>query len=235
MLPFAGRNRVTSIFGRRTLNGAAADHKGLDIVGDDSHDVLAVGGGRVIQSHMVTDRGNLTWEWGNYVCVQAQDGLLHYYCHMGSRAVQKGDVVKEGDKIGVMGNTGKSYGAHLHFELRNTARQSLNPCPLLGIPNQTGSYTGSAAGAPCTAKSAAGRVLQVYGGAKGLNVQAFTGKDVSLVAKNGPEDIRVPDGAYQVLTWEGSAGGYQWCRIDYQGQPVYMPYGGILDDRCQLA
>ncbi len=143
MLPFAGRNRVTSVFGMRTLGGVTARHKGLDIVGDDGKDIFAVCGGKVIQSTIVTDRANRTWEWGNYVCLQTQDGLLHYYCHMDARAVNNGDVLRAGDKIGVMGSTGHCFGAHLHFEVRNSARVSVDPCPVLGIPNKTGTYTGA--------------------------------------------------------------------------------------------
>ncbi len=229
MLPFAGKNRVTSIFGTRTLNGTLADHKGLDIVGEDDWDVLAVCGGKVVQSNRVPEGADRTWEWGNYVCVQTQDNMLHYYCHMDSRAVQSGDVLQEGDKIGVMGNTGKSFGAHLHFEVRNPARVSVDPCPSLGIPNKTGVYTG-----PQATPRQEGRVLRVFGGKKGINVEAFLGKDVDLVAQKDARNIRVEDGSYKVISMEGSAGGYQWCKISCDGQVLYMPYGGILDDRCKM-
>lgn len=143
MLPFSGKNRVTSIFGNRTLNGKTDYHSGLDIVGDDSHKVLAVAGGTVIQSRIVEDKANRTWEWGNYVCVQAADGNFYYYCHLESRAVQSGATVKEGDIVGIMGNTGHSFGAHLHLEIRNAGKTAIDPCPILGIPNSTGVYTGA--------------------------------------------------------------------------------------------
>lgn len=148
MLPFNGRNRVTSIFGKRTLNGITSEHKGLDIIGDDSHDVRAVCGGKVVQSKIVEDKTNRTWEWGNYVCVQVAGGCMHYYCHLSSRAVKAGDVVNEGDKIGVMGNTGKSTGAHLHFEVRDATKVSVSPCGVLKIPNQTMVHTSTPAAKP---------------------------------------------------------------------------------------
>lgn len=248
MLPFRNKNRVTSPFGTRTLNGNTCNHSGLDIVGVDSTDIRAVCGGKVIQSNLVTNRANRTWEWGNYVCVQGSDGMLYYYCHMDSRAVSAGDTVQEGDKLGVMGNTGYSFGAHLHFEVRNAARTSMNPCTLLGIPNSVGIYEDGIAPQMSAASSdtapalsgaqngqGAAKTLRVFGGAKGINVQAFTGRDVKLVANNtAGAQIRVPDGTYPVLSREGETGGYSWLKIDFKGKALYMPYGGVLSDRCSL-
>ncbi|MBE6538084.1 MAG: M23 family metallopeptidase, partial [Ruminococcaceae bacterium] len=48
--------------------------------------------------------------------------------------------VRAGDKLGVMGNTGYSFGAHLHFEVRNGSKK-INPEDILGIPNKVGTYT----------------------------------------------------------------------------------------------
>lgn len=248
MLPFRNKNRVTSPFGTRTLNGRACGHSGIDIVGVDSTEVRAVCGGKVLRSGLVTDRANRTWEWGNYVCVQSSDGMLFYYCHMDSRAVNAGETVRAGDKLGVMGNTGYSFGAHLHFEVRNVARTSIDPCPILGIPNSVGMYEDGTApqmnAAPSdTAPALSGvqtgqatsKMLRVFGGAKGINVQAFTGRDVKLVAKNAAgAQLHIPDGAYLVLSREREAGGYSWLKIDFKGKALYMPYGGVLSDRCSL-
>lgn len=237
MLPFSGNNKVTSTFGVRTLNGSTAHHAGLDIVGVDSRDVLAVKGGKVVQSRMITDKSNRTWEWGNYVCVQLSDGLYHYYCHMDSRSVKEGDIICEGDKIGVMGNTGHSFGAHLHFEVRNAGRTSLDPTSVLGIPNSLGLFLNSDA-APKNEQHVGKQTcakLKIYGVSKGLNVQIFTGRDVNLVAKDSAgQDIRMQDGLYDVLSLEGDASGYKWCKINYHGSVLFMPYGGVLDDRCQM-
>lgn len=134
--------RVTSPYGKRTLNGAADYHAGYDMVGVGSSDVVAAVGGTVVASRIVTDKSNLTWQWGNYVCIKTDDGQYHYYCHLASRAVTKGQRVKAGDKIGVMGNTGYSFGAHLHFEVRKSdGRTTVSPETVLGIPNKTGTYT----------------------------------------------------------------------------------------------
>ena len=119
IIPFkCTKVRVTSPFGNRTLNGAVQFHTGYDLVGVGSYEITAARSGRVVQSRMVTDKTNPTWQWGHYVCVRGDDGNYYYYCHMKSRAVKVGDIVNAGDKLGIMGNTGYSFGAHLHFEVR---------------------------------------------------------------------------------------------------------------------
>ena len=143
IIPFKTNSvRVTSPYGNRTLNGATDNHKGYDMVGVGSTEVIAAVGGTVATSQIITDKSNLTWQWGNYVCIKTDDGQYHYYCHLASRAVTKGQRVKAGDKIGVMGNTGYSFGAHLHFEARKSdGRTTVSPETVLGIPNKTGTYT----------------------------------------------------------------------------------------------
>lgn len=133
--------RVTSPFGERTLGGKTEQHGGYDLVGVGSRTVTAVRGGRVVRSRIVTDRTDATWQWGNYVCIRTEEGQYHYYCHLASRAVSEGQTVQVGDVLGVMGNTGYSFGAHLHFEVRGKdGKTKLSPETVLGIPNRTGSY-----------------------------------------------------------------------------------------------
>lgn len=134
--------RVTSAYGKRVLNGASEFHSGYDMVGMDSTEVTAAVGGTVAQSQIVS--GGRTAEWGNYVCIRTDDGQYHYYCHLASRAVSKGQRVNAGDKIGVMGATGKAYGAHLHFEVRKSdGKSTVSPESVLGIANKVGVYTKS--------------------------------------------------------------------------------------------
>lgn len=138
--PFeTNKYRLTSPYGQRTLNGASQFHNGVDLVGAGGTAVCSVCDGVVISSQIITDKSNLTWQWGNYVSVQAEDGTMMYYCHLASRAVKKGDKVKKGQRIGIMGNTGYSFGAHLHFEVRRN-NKSVNAADFLGIPNKTGTY-----------------------------------------------------------------------------------------------
>ena len=139
--PFeSGKYRLTSPYGQRTLNGVSQWHNGVDLVGVGGTAVCSVCDGTVLSSQIITDKSNRTWEWGNYVSVQAGDGTVHYYCHLASRAVKKGDKVKKGQRIGIMGNTGYSFGAHTHFEVRRNGK-AINAAEYLGIPNKAGTYT----------------------------------------------------------------------------------------------
>ena len=134
--------RLTSGYGKRVINGASDYHKGYDLVGVGSKEVTAAVGGTVTQSRIVTDKSNLTWQWGNYVTVKGDDGNYYYYCHLASRAVSKGQRVNAGDKIGIMGATGYVYGAHLHFEVRKSdGKTAISPEDILDIPNKVGTYT----------------------------------------------------------------------------------------------
>ncbi len=146
IIPFdANAVRVTSPYGERTLNGERNNHTGYDMVGIGSHTVVAAVGGVVVQSRIVTDKSNATWQWGNYVCIKTDAGQYHYYCHLKSRAVSKGQYVRAGDTLGVMGNTGYSFGSHLHFEVRGAdGKATLPPETVLKIPNKTGIYEKSA-------------------------------------------------------------------------------------------
>lgn len=130
-----GNIKITSKYGERILYGVPGFHSGLDIVGASSDNVVSVTNGTVLWSQMVTDRNNPSWEWGNYVAVMGEDGCTIYYCHLAKRCVKQGDRVKAGDLIGVMGNTGYSFGKHLHFEVRPKNVKAINAADYLWLPN----------------------------------------------------------------------------------------------------
>lgn len=143
IIPFTtDRVRLTSGYGNRVLDGKTSFHAGYDLVGVGAHQVTAAAGGKVAVSRIVTDKSNRTWEWGNYVCIHGDDGRYYYYCHLADRIVSKGDAVRAGDVLGVMGSTGYAFGAHLHFEVREAdGRTTVSPEGILGIPNRVGVYT----------------------------------------------------------------------------------------------
>lgn len=137
---YKGVNRVTSGFQLPDR----PSHNGIDIVGDTDQAVRAAVAGTVVFAGAVADKatGGLTWQWGNYVRVDGA-GVRTYYCHMaaGSLRVKRGDPVSVGTPLGTMGNTGYSFGAHLHFEVRNGAGRAINPAPYAGVQNAKGKYT----------------------------------------------------------------------------------------------
>ncbi len=91
------------------------NHGGLDInvVGDENYDKAAVS---VASGTVVT----ATWHYsyGNYVVVDHGDGLSTLYAHLYRIDVSSGQHVSQGQQVGIIGNTGHSFGAHLHFEVR---------------------------------------------------------------------------------------------------------------------
>jgi murein DD-endopeptidase MepM/ murein hydrolase activator NlpD len=103
--PAAGM--MTSPFGPRW----GRMHYGLDIDLEVGDNVFAAFEGmvRISQYHST---------YGNVVVVRHNNGLETLYAHLSQRKVIPGDHVEAGDIIGFGGNTGRSYGAHLHFELR---------------------------------------------------------------------------------------------------------------------
>ena len=139
---FKGRFRVTSPYGERTLNGVTSFHSGIDLVGLDDTTVYAPCDGVIAVSNIVTNKDNKTWEWGEYIRLDTEDGQRSIFlCHLKKRYVQKNQKVKKGDRLGVMGNTGYSFGEHTHFEVRiYGSSNKLNPANFIDIPNMVGVY-----------------------------------------------------------------------------------------------
>lgn len=109
--PSAGR--VTSQIGSRWNKF----HAGIDIAQSGTVPVVAAADGVVIRSY-------LSSSYGNCIMVSHSIGGQTYttvYAHLNSRNVGTGQVVAKGQQIGIMGNTGHSYGQHLHFELHKGA------------------------------------------------------------------------------------------------------------------
>lgn len=113
--------RLTSNFGYRTdpFSGTAAFHAGIDIGGKIGDPIYAAAAGTVITSEASSSRGN-------YIVIQHPNGIQSWYLHMQKSNVSKGDQVTKGQTIGRLGNTGRSTGAHLHFEIMKN-NQLVNP------------------------------------------------------------------------------------------------------------
>lgn len=116
------------------------NHLGLDIVGLEDKEIVSPVKGVVKSSLLITDKSNLTWEWGNYIRIDDENNNRYYFCHLDKRYLKVGDKVNIGTKIGLMGNTGKSFGAHCHFEIRTKENVRINPSQFLEIPNEKAVY-----------------------------------------------------------------------------------------------
>ena len=138
---FKGKFKVSSPYGNRTLNGTTSHHSGIDLIGIEDKTVYAPCDGTIGASAIVTDKSNLTWQWGNYIRLDTEDKHSIFLCHLASRAVSVGQKVKKGDKLGVMGSTGYSTGVHTHLEVRKYGTSTVvNPSEYTGIPNKEGTY-----------------------------------------------------------------------------------------------
>lgn len=107
---------VSSSFKMRTLNGVTRQHNGIDIcrwAGTHGAQIVAVKEGTV-ETAVYSGYGG---GYGLYVVINHGEGVKTYYAHLSSVHVSVGDYVTQGTVIGLAGNTGYSFGAHLHFGL----------------------------------------------------------------------------------------------------------------------
>ena len=110
--PSASSVYVTSRFGNRLhpVYGYYRMHYGIDIGASYGTDIYAADGGYVTTSTYSSG-------YGNYVMIDHGDGRYTLYAHMTTRYVNEGDIVLQGDVIGIVGSTGVSTGPHIHFEV----------------------------------------------------------------------------------------------------------------------
>lgn len=81
------------------------------------------------QKHNPGSKGNASY--GNCVKIKHPNGYYTLYAHLATVGVKLNQKVKTGQIIGYMGNTGNSYGAHLHWEVRDTKDNRINPTPYI--------------------------------------------------------------------------------------------------------
>ncbi len=114
---------LSSYYGMRKdpFTGSPAMHKGLDFAGKTGDDVVS------------TAAGIITWAgerhgYGLLVEIDHGDGIVTRYGHNNALSVSVGDVVTKGQPIAIMGSTGRSTGAHVHYEVIRHGQQ-IDPLP----------------------------------------------------------------------------------------------------------
>lgn len=119
--PLSGDYGITSRFGYRSdpLTHAHALHTGLDLVAPRHARVSATAPGRVVRSEP-------SGAYGQLVEIEHASHYITRYAHLDRRDVAVGDVVQRGQAVGMLGNTGRSTGPHLHYEILYK-NQAVNP------------------------------------------------------------------------------------------------------------
>lgn len=100
-------------------------HGGVDIGAPVGTKVFATKSGTVVDAYTSGYNGG----YGLYITIKHTDGTMSRYGHLSKVLVKKGDTVAQGDNIGLVGQTGRVTGPHLHFEIRNSAGAQLESNP----------------------------------------------------------------------------------------------------------
>ena len=102
-------------------------HNGIDMAGTRNDPIFSATSGTVVYSAYNSIGGN-------QVNIRAENGYVFIYAHMNSKAsVNVGDTVSIGEQIGLMGDTGKVTGVHLHFEIQDPYGNIIDPSEILDI------------------------------------------------------------------------------------------------------
>ena len=132
-----GRTTITQPYHINGQKGYSYDHWGIDLTGfNGSYNVLAWelahSDGVVVEARN-NCKGFEDNSYGNYVKLKHANGMFTLYAHMAYNTVQVkvGQSVEKGQRLGYMGNTGTSYGGHLHFEVRRSDNYKIDPEPYL--------------------------------------------------------------------------------------------------------
>ncbi|MCG6151566.1 peptidoglycan DD-metalloendopeptidase family protein [Leptospira bandrabouensis] len=124
-IPVDNDRYVSSNFGTRVdpvTGKVGAFHSGIDLPASIGTPIKAVSDGKVWRT--TTTSGG----YGMLTILSHKNNIFTYYAHQNERQVKEGDTVRSGDIIGQVGNTGKSTGPHLHFEVRKGPdQQALDP------------------------------------------------------------------------------------------------------------
>jgi len=115
---------ISSLFGVRD----GRRHDGLDIAAPEGTPILAAAAGEVIFS------GNQGTGYGNLVIIRHADNFITIYAHCLRNLAREGDRVDQGQKIALVGRTGRASGPHLHFEIREGVKPRN---PLFFLPKKT--------------------------------------------------------------------------------------------------
>lgn len=125
------KGSVSSWFGKRKdpLNRKAAFHEGIDFRGRTGDPVVATADGKVIYA-------GKNGGYGNFIKISHGEGFTTSFAHLHKINVRSGDHITRGQVIGTVGNSGRSTGSHLHYEV-NLKGRPVDPAKFMKVANLT--------------------------------------------------------------------------------------------------
>lgn len=182
-------------------------HNGIDIVGYKSKldSIIAHTDGKVVFINKYNKRNILATgnnSYGNCVKIKHANGMYTLYAHLSNINVRLGENVTKGTVIGYMGSTGRTFGAHLHFEVRNVSDIRIDPTSYIdsSLPNETNKKY-------CRVIAKSGLWCR-----KGIGYKFSKLKVLPYGLK-----------AELLIFNAGSSNGYNWAKIKYNNQVLYVP------------
>lgn len=204
--PNYDKNKITSRFGMRTLNGTTRMHNGIDLVAETTKGGSATD---KIKAHTggTVDSVGYSSSAGYYINIKTDANTLMVYYHLKELpALEKGTTVQTGQIIGHMGSTGNSTGAHLHFGIKHNGAW-VDPEPYLDKDFTAAPKTDLTIVLQTLRQGATGedvRALQILltgrrieTGVDGIFGPVTESSVVAYQAENGLD----PDGIVGKLTW----------------------------------
>ena len=121
------KGTITSRYGVREqiFDNVNPYHTGIDIANKNDTEILSATEGVVVKTEKMNKY------YGNNIEIE-KNGVIFKYAHLNKIQVKEGDIVKQGDVIGLMGSTGMSTGPHLHFEIKINNR-TIDPEKILSF------------------------------------------------------------------------------------------------------
>ncbi len=195
--PFRAKSRQTTAF-KKQGDWKLGYHTGVDRVCDTDRTLVAIADG------VVTRISGCGQSYGNHIVYRTADGKTVLYAHMKEKpSVKVGAKIKAGQKLGTMGNTGNSYGAHLHIEIQSGAtwgygKNLLDPNKFIDWAD-FGSKESDFMAKPWKNGSTSEKVYQTVADCK-----AKKNSIGSLNAKEEAECVAIVDGCYLLTYSAGS-------------------------------
>jgi murein DD-endopeptidase MepM/ murein hydrolase activator NlpD len=118
--------RISSFFMNTDPVHTGGVHSGVDFATESGARIVSICNGKVVAAEYMGAAGNAA-------IVKAKDGNRVLYGHMSATTVHKGDEIRSGAQIGLVGTTGNSTGPHLHLQVNDPKGKLIDPVTYMGL------------------------------------------------------------------------------------------------------